>query len=207
MVKQCIDKVYYHSQYEIPGLVEIDKGDVVIDAGAFYGDSAIYFDSANSPGGTVYAFEPNKNIVTILRDNIRLNKTTNIVVVEKGLSDSDSIVKLTDTGETSVIFDANTVDTGSFMEIETTTIDNFVAINGLKKVNFIKMDIEGHEECAIKGGRETIKQFKPKLAISIYHRYYDVYDLPLLIREINPDYKFYIRHATNTWADTVLFCI
>ncbi|MDR2457268.1 MAG: FkbM family methyltransferase [Clostridiales Family XIII bacterium] len=207
-VKKCITSLYVHCQYEIPGIVEINKGDIVIDAGACYGDSALYFDSAVYPDGKVYAFEPNKDISKILQENILSNKGKNIVIVEKGLSDKISFTKISNNGTASTIIDSITDENSdSLLEIETTTIDDFVEQNQIKKINFIKMDIEGYEYNALNGAKNVIKNHKPKLAISIYHQCSDLYELPLLIHEINSDYKFYIRHASINWNETILFCI
>ena len=54
-------------------------------------------------------------------------------------------------------------------QTKTLSIDDFVERNKVSKVNFIKMDIEGAESYALKGAVNTIKKFKPKLAIAIYH--------------------------------------
>ncbi|MDR2198930.1 MAG: FkbM family methyltransferase [Deltaproteobacteria bacterium] len=208
MIKRSVKQVYFNSQYEIPGIVEVKKGDTVIDAGAFYGDSALYFESAVSPGGIVYAFEPNHKIANILNENIKNNNRLNITVIEKGLSDQSSFAKLSDNEEISMIVDDEKHNiSDKYLEIKTTTIDEFVTERDIKHVNFIKMDIEGHENSAIKGSVHVLQKFQPKLAISIYHRYFDFYDLPLLINNINPNYKMYIRHATYNWSDTILFCI
>ena len=69
------------------------------------------------------------------------------------------------------------------------------------------MDIEGSELVAIKGAENTIKKFKPKLAISIYHRGKDIIDIPEYLLSINNQYKFYLKHISTSWVDTVLFAI
>lgn len=80
------------------------------------------------------------------------------------------------------------------INIETIPIDEFVKEENLKRVDFIKMDIEGSEEKALLGAKETLRKFKPKLAICIYHKPKDFYELPLLIKEINPEYKIRIKN-------------
>jgi FkbM family methyltransferase len=207
-VKKGIINVYIHSQYELPGIVEINKGDIIIDAGACYGDSALYFSSASCPDGIVYAFEPNKNNSKILKENILINKRTNIVIVEKALSDKISFAKISNKNTMSTIIDTKNDElSDTFIDIETTTIDDFAKENQIKKINFIKMDLEGYEIHAINGAKTVIHDHKPKLAISIYHKCSDLYELPLLIHKLNSDYKFYIRHASTDWMETILFCI
>ncbi len=73
---------------------------------------------------------------------------------------------------------------------------------------YIKMDVEGSEKCAILGGLNTIKKYKPKLNIALYHRGEDIFTLPLLIHKIQPSYKLFIRHHPYIPAwDTNLYCI
>lgn len=77
--------------------------------------------------------------------------------------------------------------------IETTalTVDSITKDFG---ATYIKYDVEGAEKEAIIGSEETIKAFKPKLNVALYHRVGDMFLLPLHIYDLNPDYKFYIRH-------------
>jgi hypothetical protein len=72
-------------------------------------------------------------------------------------------------------------------------------------VSFIKMDVEGSESNALLGAEEIIKNLKPKLAISVYHKDDDLAKIPLLIHEIVPEYKFYLRHHTSAPVDTILY--
>ena len=74
-------------------------------------------------------------------------------------------------------------------------------------VTFIKMDIEGAELRALHGAQLHIKEFKPKLAISVYHKMADLYEIPQFLHSIHPDYKFYLRHHGNDDTDTVLYAI
>ncbi len=68
------------------------------------------------------------------------------------------------------------------------------SILGRKAATIIKMDVEGFEREAIWGAAQTITRYSPKLMISLYHRNEDIFELPLLIKMLNPNYKLYIRH-------------
>lgn len=67
---------------------------------------------------------------------------------------------------------------------------------------FIKMDIEGAEVGALKGAAEAIKRLKPKLAICLYHKLTDMWEVPLLIKSMVPEYKLYCRkhHIRNEFV-------
>ena len=79
-------------------------------------------------------------------------------------------------------------------------------INGTK-VDYIKMDLEGYEEKALIGASEIIKVYKPILAVSIYHKRWDIFRIPEFILELNANYKFYLRHYGSSFAETVLYAI
>lgn len=88
--------------------------------------------------------------------------------------------------------------------IETVALDEFLKN---ERVTFIKMDIEGAELDALSGARRIIKAQKPKLAISVYHRWDDIITIPKLILEMMPDYKLYIRHYSLLANETVLYAL
>ena len=57
----------------------------------------------------------------------------------------------------------------------------------------LKMDVEGVERETLLGCRETIYRWKPQLSVAAYHRTGDLWELPLLVRELGPDYRLYLR--------------
>ena len=88
------------------------------------------------------------------------------------------------------------------VSVEVDTIDNIA--NG-DSITFIKMDIEGAEYCALEGAKTIIQANRPKMAICIYHNISDFIRIPSLIREMDANYKFAVRHYTDTLTETVLF--
>lgn len=71
----------------------------------------------------------------------------------------------------------------------------------------IKMDVEGEEALALEGGREQLSRFAPKLMVSAYHRNEDLYRLPLLIHQIQPGYRIYLRqHPYLPAWDNNFYC-
>jgi FkbM family methyltransferase len=74
-------------------------------------------------------------------------------------------------------------------------------------VTFLKMDIEGAEPDALKGARNLITTQKPDLAISVYHSVNHFWDIPNLIFDFNPDYKFYLRTHTPATLESVLYAL
>ena len=89
-------------------------------------------------------------------------------------------------------------------KIKLITLDDYLYN---RKPTFIKFDIEGSETEAILGMKKIMRDFKPKLAICVYHKPSDLWKIPLLIKKINPRYKIFIRHYTQTQHDTVCYAI
>ncbi len=91
------------------------------------------------------------------------------------------------------------------VEVEADSLDNVL---GGERVDYIKYDVEGSEKEAILGSIKTIEAYRPALMVSLYHRSEDVFELPLMIHEKFPDYKFYVRRREYIPAwDTVLIAV
>jgi hypothetical protein len=91
--------------------------------------------------------------------------------------------------------------------VNTETIDNFVQKNKIAKIDFIKLDIEGAEYECLLGASNTIKKFKPKLAICLYHKDSDFWKLPILIKNLVSDYKVFVEHHHVNQEETVLYAV
>ena len=88
--------------------------------------------------------------------------------------------------------------------IEVRTIDEI--LSG-EEATYIKMDIEGSELKALQGAQETIRNYKPKLAVCIYHKVEDLIEIPKYIYHLRQDYKFYIRNHSPYGVETVLYAV
>jgi len=76
------------------------------------------------------------------------------------------------------------------VKVKTMTLDSFVKEYNVERVDFIKIDAEGSEREILKGAKETIKKFKPRMAIAAYHLPDDKKVIPELLLSIRDDYKF-----------------
>src|SRR5207253_3138935 len=91
---------------------------------------------------------------------------------------------------------ASAGSTPSPQPVKVTTIDKHVAGNKIPRIDFIKMDIEGAELPALQGAAETLRRWRPRLAISLYHRQEDIFTIPLYLKSLELDYAFYLDHYT-----------
>lgn len=196
---------FIDEQYAYKDLVSVQSGDNVIDAGACYGDTALYFANKNNNQGKVYSFEFLPENVDIFNKNMELNPQykDNIELIQRPISDvsGNKLYAVPNGPGTSI----TTHQQENAIELQTISIDDFVEQNNIEKIDFIKMDIEGSEEAALRGAIKTIKKHKPKLAICAYHKKDDLVVLPKLIKEMIPEYKLYLDHYTANTTETVLY--
>lgn len=142
-------------------LGNIKPGDVVLDVGANIGYYTLLMARQCSPGGWVYAFEPDPDNATLLRQNVRQNGYENVTVIEKAIGDRSQTLKLYRNADN--LGDHRTYDCDSnrdCVSVESTSIDDFVESIG-KQVNFIKFDIQGYEGQAFKGMRRLLASHVP----------------------------------------------
>lgn len=193
-------------RYQCAGtIVEVKGGDVVIDAGVGWGDTTVYIAALASqePGGHVYAFDILEDGMNALSEQCKQNpELTNITPVLRALSDKDGDqVNISSPSPGAKVVNEKTEKT-----VETITIDTFADQNLLAEVDFVKMDIEGSEIPALTGATKTIERFKPKLAISVYHKGDDLLVIPKLIHSIRDDYNYYLDCTTGFGGAAILYC-
>lgn len=185
-------------------IIEVKDGDFVIDAGACWGDTALYFANMVGATGKVFSFEFVPRNLDVFSRNMDLNPhlKNRITLVKNAVWESSHInVFFSDTGPgTSVNINGENVS-----KVETLSIDDLVALKNIPRVNFIKMDIEGSELAALRGAIKTIKAYRPKLAISVYHKFLDYLEIPEFVQSLNLGYRLYIRHFSIHAEETVLF--
>jgi len=188
----CTPKTQY---FDIDILPPIEN-EVFIDAGCFDGQTIIDFIDYCPNYKKVFALEPDPNNFKLAKEKLGQKRLKNVTLIEKGVWSSEMELHFTQSGQGSSICDTGNVT------IMTATIDD-IAKND--EVTYIKMDVEGAEKEAILGAKNTIENYKPKLAICIYHRPDDIITIPALLHELVPEYKFIIRHYSMIFSETVLY--
>ena len=87
--------------------------------------------------------------------------------------------------------------------LKVVTIDNIMQLN---RVTYIKMNIEGSEVPALRGAENTIRIYKPRMAIMGYHKTSDLWEVPMVLKEFNPDYKLYLKSYMHNIAFAFYAC-
>lgn len=194
---------FIKEQYRYRNIVKCEKDDVVIDGGACYGDTALYFASYGAK--KVYSFEFLEENLEIFSKNLSLNPMLEekIELVKNPLSDtSGKKLYFRENGPGTAVFGHKPEGATPLISV---SIDDLVETRNIEKVDFIKLDIEGSEEFALKGAVKTIQRFKPKLAICVYHKSDDLWVIPQLIKQICPEYKLYLDHHTINYTETLIY--
>lgn len=193
--------------FAINNFLSDSKKQIFVDLGAYVGDTVEKFvENCEGIFDKIYAFEPGNN--QFIAMNSRVNR-----LIEEWAINKESIV-LEKLGVSNinkeVFFDVNCdilsnniTDNETDTKIKVVSLDNYFDGN---PITFLKSDIEGEELNMLKGASETIKKYKPKMAISIYHKPDDFFTIPEFIKSLVPEYKFYLRHHSITYAETVLYC-
>ncbi len=144
----------------------VNPDSIVLDIGANFGYYSVRLGSMLSTGH-VYCFEPSPRSFERLKTNLELNRLENIATpVQLGLSDSSGAARIATDGNNSGHHHIS--DTGQPITVD--TLDSFCERCDIKRVDLIKIDIEGHEMHALRGGEKTIQRHHPRMMVEIFPR-------------------------------------
>jgi FkbM family methyltransferase len=179
------------------GMVDVRPGDVVLDCGANVG---VYTRHALQKGARlVVAIEPAPESLECLRRNLAPQIADGrVVVYPKGVWNRDEELQLSVGPQWASTASSVVLDRGAKgPTIPLTTIDKLVAELNLASVDFVKMDIEGAEMQALEGAAQTVRRFKPRMAISLEHRPSDPQRIPEYAQKLWPEYIFQCGPCTS----------
>lgn len=184
--------------YFDPDIFEFSEKEIFVDAGAFHGETTIEFTKRCPLYEKVYSFEPDRiNFSKLISD--MQNNITDVEWINAGLWNENRTLYFERGGDNGT---GACIKHDGKERVSVVSLDH--VLNGAK-VTYIKMDIEGAELEALEGAKETIKKYKPKLAICVYHKYQDILAIPEYILELLPEYKLKLRHYTTYLYDTILY--
>jgi len=175
---------------------------IMIEGGVCDGGSAYKFQTSFPKLNKLYGFEPFKKIYN---DNIYVDVIDkNIVnVFPLALWEEKTTLEFKNEGGASRV--ASNED--GLVKVDAISLDEFVKENNIKKVDYIKLDTEGSELNVLKGGINTLIMHRPQLAISIYHKYQDMYSIPIFLDNILENYTFRLGHYSFILFETVFYAI
>lgn len=169
-------------------LVRPTQEEVYLDLGAYNGDTIKELgELTDYRWRAVVAVEPDRRNYRKLESYAGELRERGLAVetVEAGIWDEETVLSFSDSGGRQ-----STFCNASKRETKVTTID---AVSDGRAVSYVKMDVEGAEVQALRGGEQTISTYRPKMFIAAYHYDVDIFRLPLLVWQLCPEYKIYLR--------------
>jgi FkbM family methyltransferase len=180
-----------------------------VDAGAFVGDTlgdwVRQFNPAAHSDCAYYAFEPSAEFRALQSYVERLPAAVrkNIYIYQSGLGAEDCTMLVCGQGM-SARLSTHAREGRRGFPVPVRCCDSF--FNNMP-VSIIKADVEGVELDLLKGGEALIRRCRPSLAISVYHWYADIWEIPFWIRDLDLGYRLYLRHHQSVFSDTVCYAV
>jgi len=187
-----------YPQYFDSRIMKSKEHEVFIDGGALDGGDSIQFMIwCKNHYDKIYAFEPdesNYKKLAVLKET-----KMNLFSRQEGLWSRETELSFSSERK-----ECSHIAEDGNMRIKVVSIDG--VLEG-QPATLIKMDVEGSELEALCGAEKTIKKYKPRLAVCVYHKVQDIIEIPLKILELNPEYQLYLRHYSYVDTETVLYAI
>jgi FkbM family methyltransferase len=185
-------------------------GDVALDVGGCWGETALWLAHVIGPTGRVHTFEPSPSNRRLLEQNLGLNPS----LAERTTVWGDPVAPRA--GETlwipDVVAAGATVqdelradEQRQMVKLQTTSVDALCASGQIDRVDFLKVDVEGADLGVLQGAANTIHTHRPRLALACYHKPDDLVQIPDFIASLGVEYRWYLQCSTMTDVDTVAF--
>lgn len=176
--KSCVDRnIKDFSVWEPESTSVIKKlvkpGNILLDIGANIGYYTVIASKIVGETGKVLSFEPTKHFFDVLQNTVEINKLKNVMLYDFGLSDENSESEIS-IGENSATIHWIKND-GIPLDIEHIALkrlDDIISSLDINKIDFIKIDVDGHEPAFLEGAWKTLEKYKPTILMEISHRHY-----------------------------------
>jgi FkbM family methyltransferase len=187
-----------HDLYAPEGLFEFAGNEVYVDGGSYDGDTIRSFiERVHGRFADIYAFEPDP--VTFAKLTANFRHEPRVHPIHAGLHSHGGSLRFRDDASRGAIFSND-----GEIEMPVTTIDDVL---GDRPLTYVKMNIEGAEPDALRGGQNAIRRWRPRLAISVYHRADDLWRIPQQVLGLDAGYKLYLRQHDGGIIETVLYAL
>jgi FkbM family methyltransferase len=189
-------------QYIAPDIIKYHKNEVVVDAGAYTGDTLkLIVDGFRGKVLEYHAFEPNPS--SLLKLTAEVAKLSNslqkrVFIHPFALSNRD--------GYNNFLLDeeSSRTDIAGSTKIVTHRLDSIKAVRG---VTFVKVDVEGAELDFLRGARAILRRYAPTVAVCMYHRFSDLWSIPALLSRALPNHRYFLReHGRDGW-ESVFYAV
>jgi FkbM family methyltransferase len=197
--EEC-SKFYDPDQYFPDDIIRFRVGEVFLDCGVYDGQTIRQFHlKTNAIYSRIIGFEPDKNNYQKSLQLISDLLSERVQIKNCGTWDKAEVLQFSSRSERVSEIDPDGAD---FISVN--SIDN--VLNG-DVVTYIKMDVEGAELKSLMGARDSIVKYRPKLAVCIYHKTNDIFEIVKYIDSLQLNYRFFVRLHTRFSQELVLYCI
>lgn len=186
--------------FDLEAIYPRSDEEAFVDAGCFDGQTSLGYGKMCKGRLRIYALEPDHS---------------NHQECDRRLSQSGYSYELYEcaawSGESTLRFSsveseryASRVSQDGDRSVQADSIDNI--LKG-RRATYIKYDVEGSELEALKGSMRTIREYRPRLAISVYHKPEDIIEIPALLEDLDLGYRYYLRHYQTRMQETILYAV
>jgi len=182
-------------------IITLENDEVFVDCGAYNGDSVLEFvEKTNGNYRMIYAYEADELSYEMAKRALTTKMIDNVSISNIGVFNKKTTRCFANDG-----YLGNRIIIEGGITIPVDSLDNLLRERP-HPITFIKMDIEGAELEALHGAHEIIRTDAPKLAISVYHKYGDIWDIPHYILTHFTGYKIYLRNE-YAFCDNICFAV
>src|SRR3989338_4944697 len=191
--------VWRKDQYFPQDIFRLSDREVFVDGGAYTGDTLLAFiRKTKGEYERCYAFEPAPENLAKLNSLAEKQRFRDVSVIGKGLWSMAETLRFA----AAEGLGGSAISPAGNTSIAVDSVDNVAP-----DATFIKLDVEGAELEALKGAAGTIKRNRPKLAVCLYHRPGDLFEIPLFLKSLVPEYRFYLRQHQPVSCELVLYAV
>jgi FkbM family methyltransferase len=147
----------------------LTAGGVAYDLGANFGMYTLFLARLVGPSGKVFAFEPLPGNITELTANVKLNGLVNVTIVPMAAARSSGMMSFVRSHSTASGHLLRGQRSEDVMQVQATSLDDFVLRDGQQPPDFIKVDVEGAEGDVLAGGLETVRRYRPAMLVELHN--------------------------------------
>jgi len=150
----------------------VKEGNIVLDVGANIGYYSVILSKLVGKQGKVICFEPTDRFGKVLRQNIEANNLQNIELIKSGLSDKAQELDIQICEDSATLHLSGNNVPESSEKIKLITLDSFLKDHPLPRIDFIKIDVDGHEPLFLSGAENTLNKYEPIILLEVSHPHY-----------------------------------
>lgn len=187
----------YFGLYTHASTFRLGPNEIFADCGAYIGSTVRKVVAATDGRfRAIHAFEPDRKNYAEL-EKLNALRMPGIVLHNAAVGDRGGRIRFLETGTMGSHVDETAGNSGDTPVVR---LDD-----AMDEVTFIKMDLEGFEQRALRGAERLLRECRPRMAITAYHYADDLLDLWRLFGELAPDYELRLRHHSSYYYDTIFY--